>query len=119
MKQERIDYRAFWRHVTNDGKARCALADAPCHRCGGTGCRRCHGRGKITCSTVIDAHHFVPKRRLPTIQAKQDVRNGVCLCRDHHDLVEQGYLRSPRPPLLQFFLSEHDVNPDRVPTAAL
>jgi hypothetical protein len=118
MKKEPINYRAFWRAVTNDGKARCALADAPCHRCGGTGCRRCV-KGKIPCSPIIDAHHFVPKRRLKTLQAKQDVRNGVCLCRDHHDLVEQNFMRSPKPPLLAFFLSDHDVSPNRVPTAAL
>jgi len=115
MRQERINYRAFWRAVTNDGKNRCELAGAVCHRCGGPGCRRCHGTGVTPCSKTIDAHHFVPKRRLRTIQAKQDVRNGVTLCRDHHDLVEQGYLRSPEPPLLQFFLSEHDVSLDRVP----
>lgn len=115
MRQERVDYRAFWRAVTNDGKNRCELAGALCHRCAGDGCRRCDYHGRTRCSKVIDAHHAVPKRRLQTIQAKQDVRNGVCLCRDHHDLVEQGYLLSPRPPLLDFFLSDHRVPPGQVP----
>jgi len=104
-----VNYRQFWREVTNDGRKRCELAGTPCHRCQGEGCLRCEGTGTIPCSNVIDAHHFVPKRRLRTPAAKTDVRNGVCLCRDHHDLVEQGILKSPRPPLLELFLAEHGV----------
>jgi hypothetical protein len=66
----------------------------------------------------MDAHHYFPKRRIDlqlggkhkpaAIAAKQDVRNGVALCRYHHDAVERGG-NCPRPPLLAFFLSEHDL----------
>ena len=110
-----IDYRNFWRVVTRDGSARCALAGTVCHRCGGEGCLRCEFKGVPPCSLTLDAHHFVPKRRLRTAAAKTDVRNGVPLCRDHHDLVEQRILGSPRPPQLEFFLADHDISPGLVP----
>jgi hypothetical protein len=67
---------------------------------------------------VIDAHHFLPKRRIKeklgkdTEEARQalvDVRNGVPLCRRHHDLVEQGFIASPEPPTLAFFLADHGL----------
>lgn len=115
------DYQQFWRTVTDNGRRLCALVGTPCHRCRGTGvdrhggpCLRCTA-GVIECSSILDAHHFVPKRRLRTTAAKVDVRNGVCLCRDHHDLVEQGYLRSPRPPELAFFINDHGVEARDVP----
>ena len=120
----KVNYERFWRTVTDNGQRPCALAGTECHRCRGTGvnrhgdrCLRCEA-GVIECSKVLDAHHFVPKRRLRTVAAKVDVRNGVCLCRDHHDLVEQGYLRSPRPLLLAFFVADHSVPARDIPDAA-
>lgn len=121
--RSKLDYSTFWRETTRDGKAPCALAGADCYRCTGTGhdhrrnsiCLRCGGEGRIACSSVMDAHHFVPKRLLRTDRAKLDVRNGTALCRDHHDLVEQGWMLSPRPPLLDFFIADHDVPARNVP----
>ena len=115
MGKKDVDYRLFWREVTQDGRRPCALRGTRCHRCEGRGCLRCEQTGVIRCSHILDAHHFVPKRRLHTVAAKQDVRNGVPLCRDHHDLVEQGLVRCPRPPLLEFFLAEHDIPAHLVP----
>jgi len=65
----------------------------------------------------MDAHHFVPKRviasqlvrRAPLAAALTDTRNGVALCRHHHDLVEQGRANSPRPTFLDYFLVEHGL----------
>jgi hypothetical protein len=104
----KVSYQRFWREVTRDGKEDCALAGAA-------------GR---PCSNVRDAHHFVPKQRIKLKlgrgsdacnAALTDVRNGVCLCRTHHDLVEVGFLESPRPQLLDFFIADHGVHPREKP----
>lgn len=128
----RPSYENFWRRVTGDGKAPCALAGISCYRCHGVGfhsrldagqvrsisCSRCRGTGVMRCSPgKPDAHHFIPKRRLQTDRAKVDVRNGVCLCRDHHEMVEQGLVLSPRPPFLTFFVHDHDVPEHLIPRA--
>lgn len=95
----RINYQGFWRSVTRDGQAVCALWD-------------------LDCDGPIDAHHFFPKRRIDlqlggkykprSILAKQDVRNGVPLCRHHHNEVENGR-PCPRPELYGFFLADHGL----------
>lgn len=95
----------FWRIVTDDGRNPCAMK----------GMMTRSGQPK-RCSPLIDAHHFVPKRRLKLNlgyrdperldRALGDTRNGVALCRDHHDLVEAGALESPAPVQLLFFLHE-------------
>jgi hypothetical protein len=118
-------YEEFWRRVTKDGKKPCALRMAPCIRCDGAGqmsklgrtglCLLCRGAGVMKCHRKIDAHHFVPKRRLHTEAAKTDVRNGVPLCRGHHEMVEQGLMLAPKPAELVFFLVDHDVPASSVP----
>jgi len=135
----KFDYQTFWRTVTDDGKAPCALYRANCHRCDGLGkferttaigtvvtaCLACNSTGIIRCKGGKDAHHYYPKRRIDlklggklsprAIAAKQDVRNGVCLCRRHHDLVEDGLMESPVPATLSLFCAEHHLE---VPAAA-
>lgn len=100
--KSRISYQNFWRVVTNDGKNPCALAY----------------RGGIVCGGPKDAHHYFPKRRIngklgryseAARLALTDVRNGVCLCRHHHDAVEALMLESPRPTQLSFFLLDHGL----------
>jgi hypothetical protein len=96
-----ISYQAFWRGVTDDGREPCALS------------------GNGLCDGPKDAHHYIPKRRIDqqlggknspkAALAKLDVRNGVCLCRAHHDAVERRILSSPRPILLPFFLADHGL----------
>lgn len=108
----KVSYQRFWRVVTSDGNGPCALV----------------GAKALDCSNVRDAHHFVPKRRIKFKLGKDtaaagaaltDVRNGVCLCRTHHDLVEVGALESPEPALLAFFIAEHGVPPrERFPALA-
>jgi hypothetical protein len=133
-----IDYQNFWRGVTDDGKLDCALKGSPCHRCEGTGfvpefgvvagevaqlslaCSLCHGCGVMKCGRILDAHHYFPKRRIDlklggkrkpaSIAAKQDVRNGVPLCREHHDLVELGAIKAPAPPFYPMFLHDHGLH---------
>ena len=133
----RYDYKTFWRTVTNDGKMPCALAGSLCHRCKGNGeitfnpgwpdprtedtktCSLCRGLGSVPCSGVVDAHHYVPKRIIKLklggeknprcIAALLDVRNGICLCREHHDLVEGLQVESPVPQMLSFFCAEHEL----------
>jgi hypothetical protein len=88
--------------VTRDGREPCALRGV-----------------KTSCDGPKDAHHYVPKRRIDlmldgkhgdrSILAKQDSRNGVCLCRGHHELVEAGVLDSPAPAFLGFFLADHGL----------
>ena len=95
----RISYETFWRTVTKDGRCVCALWD-------------------VDCDGPLDAHHFFPKRRIDlqlggkfkpaSIRAKQDVRNGVPLCRFHHEQVEFGR-PCPRPELYGFFLADHGL----------
>jgi hypothetical protein len=74
----------FWAAVTEDGAAECFLYSKHC-------------RGKL------DAHHVFPKRRIkaptspiPTKELRElacaDPRNGVPLCRHHHELVESAQL---------------------------
>lgn len=118
----RLDYSNFWREVTQDGKAPCALREARLwRRSAVAGGRGGYSFVHVPCSGQIDAHHYVPKRRLRTDAAKLDVRNGVPLCRTHHDLVEQAALQCPRPPMLSFFLHEHNVTDpaNRRPEAAV
>jgi hypothetical protein len=99
-RRQTISYERFWRTVTNDGRGPCAMWDG-------------------LCDGPMDAHHYFPKRRIDlqlggkhkpaSIAAKQDVRNGVPLCRYHHDAVERGQ-PCPRPELLGFFLAEHGLH---------
>lgn len=80
----------FWRAVTNDGEGPCAM--------------RHEGAYAPECDGPMEAHHYLPKRMLDDDQA-QDPRNGVALCRRHHDLVERAVLYAPRPPqYVQFLL---------------
>lgn len=99
-----ISYKPFWREVTQDGRRQCQLRNAtPGFKCGGP----------------LDAHHYIPKRRIDSklggkyavgaIAAKIDSRNGIPLCRRHHDLVERGDIKSPRPPFLAYFLQDHGL----------
>lgn len=100
-EQPRYTYERFWREVTSDGRALCALDMVS------------------VCDGPLDAHHFIPKRRIKAILGKDtpecqrallDSRNGVALCRRHHDQVEAGRLKSPRPPQLPYFISDHGVS---------
>jgi hypothetical protein len=102
------NYRNFWRRVTNDGKQVCALAGV-----------------RSLCWGPKDAHHYFPKQRIDwrldgkrgyrSIAAKQDVRNGVCLCRLHHDMVHQAInpISCPEPELYGLFLVEHGLHDHR------
>ena len=82
----------FWAAVTDGGRRPCAIC-----RVWGWGVR-------------MDAHHFVLEQRLPTVEAKLDPRNGVCLCRSCHDAVHSANPPvCPRPPLLDEFLADHGL----------
>ena len=112
MKRRRLSYQTFWRTVTHDGRKGCRLAGA---------------RGP--CEGPKDAHHYFPKQRIDwaldgrygprAIAAKTDVRNGVCLCRRHHDMVHQAIrpIACPAPPFYGLFLAEHGLH-DRRPWTA-
>jgi hypothetical protein len=99
-----VSYQYFWQVVTGCGRKPCELAGAKC----------------LECSHIRDAHHYVPKQRIKfklgrgtqeAADALTDVRNGVCLCRTHHELVEAGALRSPKPAHLDAFIEDHGVAP--------
>jgi len=112
-KAPRINYQTFWRQVTNDGKRVCALAGV-----------------RSLCQGPKDAHHHLPKQKIDwqldgkhgyrSIAAKQDVRNGVTLCRLHHDMVHQAInpVPCPEPELYAFFLIEHGLRDRRRVEAA-
>lgn len=99
-------YRAFWIGVTEGGRRKCVLAQ-PREKCAGP----------------LDAHHVLPKQRikrefpsgatvgpdgvLRPVRAVEDAevtldalladaRNGVPVCRRHHDLLEGRRVRLPR-----------------------
>lgn len=83
----------FWAAVMVRADGRCAL-----ERLGGC------------VFAPMDAHHFVLEQRLPTLEAKLDPRNGVALCRVHHDAVHSANGPAcPRPPLLDEFLADHGL----------
>lgn len=101
-------YGLFWSQVTGEGRARCVL------------------RGLGGCAGPIDAHHVLPQRRIkqafpfggalaagyvlpvraleavdPSVAVSldallADARNGVPVCRRHHDRIESRRERLPR-----------------------
>jgi len=100
--------RNFWRTVTNDGRYPCALQNL-----------------RKPCDGPIDAHHYLPKARINwqldgkkgprATMARGDVRNGICLCRLHHDMVHQAINPAicPAPPFYALFLADHGLHDDR------
>lgn len=62
--------------------------------------QECHGR--------LEAHHAYPKQRLKDNPAAYvDPRNGIALCRFHHQAVESRRVECPRPPEMDGFLADH------------
>lgn len=64
------------------------------------------------CRGPLDAHHIVPRRVLKAHghrEATEDPRNGMCLCRRHHELVERHLLSIQRdciPRAAELFAAE-------------
>ena len=86
----------FWATVTENGTK-------PCEICGSS-----VWRGAVSPRAVVDAHHYIPKQRLPE-RAKADPRVGVPLCRGCHQQVEWKRIECPRPPELDAFLADHGL----------
>lgn len=110
-RRPQISYENFWRTVTSDGTAPCELEGVEVRS-------KETGLLLVSCGGPVDAHHHFPKRRIfnqlgryseAARLAVTDVRNGVCLCRNHHEAVEGGGIESPEPGLFHFFLIEHKL----------
>ena len=109
-RRRKPNYQAFWMEVTNTGKRQCALRGVA-----------------VDCAGPRDAHHFLFKRKIKlqlgraAESALLDVRNGVCLCRRHHDLVHSPVnpLACPPPPDYLAFLADHGLHDSRRPAEQL
>lgn len=77
----------FWYAVTNEGRAPCRFA-----------------KGYGRCDGPLDAHHLIPKQRIKRefrhddrlVDLIADPRNGIAVCRRHHDMLEGRKLRMLR-----------------------
>ena len=85
---------SFREEVCDNG---CALTDANC-------------RGRL------EAHHFTPQNRIRRlvvpelrIAALTDPRNGVPVCRFHHDQIEWRRVECPVPPYHDEFLRAYGL----------
>lgn len=101
-RRKALSLKEFWMAVTDEGTSGCALAYV-----GG-----CYGK--------LDPHHYIPQQRLKrcgfddkTLAAVlTDPRNGVPLCRYHHERVENANdpLETPRPLDLDEFLADYGIS---------